>query len=312
MPEQNYFTHTKTISDGATTEYLVDAARLMSAGNRKQYVQVDQKGNAQTYLIRIRQRSYTGSDNAELRTTIKTAPNNYVTKAAVKAWHRARVKMLGRQGFSLKQLSPYARHLRVGWSSTGTAPTVLDASMYSGGIPEDTEFVVASQLDGDDTGALTSAKMVDTYTLTLLGDHETSNAAGDPTQYTTVGVNKAWLDARRQPMDTTNDATAESESSLDYQQIAHETNPLYEVLSGDNTAEELSEVVEDDQLVAPPWSNDDHWAEMAQGSLYSAVNSGMSECIFEAPLGLFVLDPDEIRSGATATWEIEVLDIYDM
>lgn len=95
-------------------------------------------------------------------------------------------------------------------------------------------------------------------------------------------------------------------------QIAHETNPLYEVLSGDNTAEELSEVVEDDQLVAPPWSNDDHYDAMAQGSLFTAVNSGTAECVFEAPLGLFVLDPDELRSGCTATWSIEVLDVYDM
>ena len=171
---------------------------------------------------------------------------------------------------------------------------------------------MASQLDSDDTGTLTSAKMVDTYTLCILGDHETSNASGDPTQYTTVGANKAWLDARRKPMRNAADGTLESSADLDHTQIAHETNPLYEVLSGDSTAEELSEVVEDDQLVAPPWSNDDHYAAMTQGSLYSAVNSGTAECVFEAPLGLFTLDPDELRNGATVTWSIEVLDVYDM
>ena len=113
MVEQNYFEHTKTITNGATAEYLVDAAQLMSAGNRRQYVQVDAKGNPQTYLIRLTQRSYDGSTNAELRTTVKTAPNNYVTKAAVKAWHRARVKMLERQGFScLLYTSPSPRDKR--------------------------------------------------------------------------------------------------------------------------------------------------------------------------------------------------------
>lgn len=315
MVEQNYFEVTKTISNNATTEYVVDAARMMSMGNRKQYVQVDGQGNAQTYLIRLKQRSYDGSTNAELRTTVKTAPNNYVTKSAVKAWHRGRVRMLGRQGFSLKQLSPYARHLRMDWrtgSDSFTAPTTLDTALYGGQAPEDTEFVVASQLDSDDTAALTSAKMVDTYTLALMGNHVTSNSAGDPTQYTTVSATKAWLDARRLPMRNQADATSESSADLDHKQISHETNPLYEVLSGDNTAEELSEVVEDDQLVAPPWVNDDHYEPMTQGSLYTAVNSGTAECVFEAPLGLFVLDPDELRSGATATWSIEVLDVYDM
>ena len=230
--------------------------------------------------MKITQYSYTGTDNAEIETIVQTAPNNYVTKSAVKAWHRARIKMLERQGISLKQLSPYTRHLHVGWDSDFTPDAQNE--LYSGDV-DNTQFAVEAQLDEDDTTALTSAMLVDNYTLTLLGDHVTTNTSGQPTKYSTVGVNKAWLDARRQPVRT---ATA-NEGTSDLETIDHETNPLYELMSGSSIAEEVSEIVQEDQIKAPPWSNDDHYDPMTQGYMYTAVNSGVSECIVEAPWGQY-------------------------
>ena len=173
---------------------------------------------------------------------------------------------------------------------------------------DNTQFAVEAQLDEDDTTALTSAMLVDNYTLTLLGDHVTTNTSGQPTKYSTVGVNKAWLDARRQPVRT---ATA-NEGTSDLETIDHETNPLYELMSGSSIAEEVSEIVQEDQIKAPPWSNDDHYDPMTQGYMYTAVNSGVSECIVEAPLGLIQLNVNELRAGGTARYTFEVLDIYDM
>lgn len=307
MPEQNRIIWDEAISSQATENVYIDLARAMSKINRKQYTQVDAKGNAQVYLVRIQQScsKLATTGTSEMTTTITTAPNNYVTKAAVKAWHRARVKMLTRQGMSLKQLSPYARHLRIAFDGSDSP----EAELYSGVGPEDTKFVVESQLDESNTGAITADDLVDTYTLTLVGDHATSST--DPTtKYTTVGVNKSWLDARRQPMNIT-DANAEGASELDHLQIAHETNPLYEILSGSSIAEELSEVVEDDQLVAPPWSNGDHYAAMTQAKLYSSHNAPDS-CLIEVPLGMMKLAATDEKDGGTLMWTIEVLDIYDM
>lgn len=305
MPEQNFFTATKTVSSGSAT-YLLEADRAMSKLNRKQYHQVDAKGNAQVYLIRITQTSTNAVDNSECRTFIRTAPNNYVTKAAVKAWHRARIEMLERQGISLKQLSPYTRHLRMGWVA-GESSTNLLGSLYSGTI-ENSDFAVEAQLDESDGTALTSAMLVDTYQLSLLGDHQTTNSAGEPTKYSKVGCNKAWLDARRQPVRT---QTAD-ETSAEGETIDHETNPLYEILAGSSIAEEVSEIVQADQLKQPPWVNDHHYDHMTSGVLFTAVNSGTAECIVEAPLGMLEITINELRSGCDATLTFEVLDIYDM
>lgn len=305
MTEQNFFQLSEVISDGATESLMIESDRAMSKINRKQYHQVDAKGNAQVYLVRIRQYSYTAADNSEVGTTVLTAPNNYVTKSAVKAWHRARIKMLERQGISLKQLSPYNRHLHVAWDSEAT-PSAQN-ELYQNDV-DDSQFAVEAQLDEDDVGALTSAKMVDNYTLTLLGDHVTTNSAGDPTKYDTVGVNKSWLDARRVPV------SVNDESDTDVETIDHETNPLYEIMAGSSIAEEISEIVQEDQIAKPPWSNSHHDRPMEQAYMFTATNSGVSECIVEAPLGLIQLNCTDLRStnDVTARFTFEVLDIYDM
>lgn len=307
MAEQNKIIWTEAVGSQATEQVYIDLPRAMSKLNRKQYVQVDAKGNPQVYLCRIRQNCFKDSTtgSSETITNITTAPNNYVTKSAVKAWHRARVRMLERQGISLKQLSPYSRHLRVAFDGNDT----YENELYSGEKPAETVFTVEAQLDSDNSTALTSASMVDGYTLTLVGDHVVEST--DPTtKYTTVGVNKSWLDARRQPMNV-GDGSGESATELDHLQIAHETNPLYEILSGSSIAEEVSEQVEDDQLTAPPWANLDHSAAMSQGFLYTSHNA-VDEIIVEVPLGMMKVDVTDERDGGTVKWTIEVLDIYDM
>lgn len=306
MAEQNRIIWSEVIATGQTEAIYFDLARAMSKLNRKQYVQVDGQGNAQCYLVRIKQNTFKDSatGSSEIQSSLTTAPNNYVTKAAVKAWHRARVRMLQRQGVSLKQLSPYTRHLRVAFDGSDSDETEL----YSG-LVEDTKFAVEAQMDSDVATALRATDMVDQYTLTLLGDHVIESQ--DPTtKYTTVGVNKSWLDARRQPM-TTGDSTAEASAELDHLQIAHEENPLYEILSGSSIAEEVSEIVEDEQLMEPPWSNGTHYAPMSQGYLYSSHNA-QDEIVIEVPLGLLKANVSDKRDGGTVSWTIEVLDIYDM
>lgn len=308
MAEQTRVHWDELISDTSTENHWFDFAAIFSKLNRKQYHQVDSKGNAQVYLLRIRQQSNNATDNSEIRTTLTTAPNNYVTKQAVKSWHRARIKMLERQGISLKSLSPYTRNLRVQLDTSAPSTGTSDGGLTSG-IPELSTFVVESQLDSDVSSALTSQSMVDSYTLTVLDDHVVEST--DPTRkYTTVGMNKAWLDARRKPY-TISDGSLET--GMAATAIQHETNPLYEVMSGSGIAEELSEVVQDEQIQEPPWDDGDHIAHMTQGNLYSALNSPQ-ETIIEVPLGLLKANITDLRqtNNTTVYWEIELIDIYDM
>ena len=138
--------------------------------SKKQYHQVDSKGNAQVYLLKITQASYSGSDQGDVRSTLSTAPNTYVTKQAVKAWHKARTAMFSKAGIKMKTLSPYMRNLRMELDASAPAGGTTPADL-SAGQSELSTLVNAGQFDESNTGAVTGDDLVDSYTLTLLGDH---------------------------------------------------------------------------------------------------------------------------------------------
>ncbi len=305
--------HTKivwneTITDQATETKYFDFADIFSKFNRKQYHQVDSKGNAQVYLIKITQASYTGADQGDVKTALFTAPNTYVTKQAVKAWHKARVAMFGKAGIGMKTLSPYTRNLRM----------ELDASADPGGTTDSdlankngelSTMVNSGQFDESNTGAVTGDDLVDSYTLTLLGDHVTSQTA-ETTKYTSVGVNQSWLDTRRKPY-----AVAEGslEAGVSATTVQHETNPLFEARALSGIAEEIVEVAQDEQSQPPPWVDSDQTGLVGVAGLYTANNS-TQEVIVEVPCGLMKATIQDLRSSnnVEVVWNIELLDIYDM
>ena len=305
--------HTKivwdeTITDAQTETHYFDFANIFSKFNRKQYHQVDSKGNPQIYLLKITQSSYTGADQGDVRSNLFTAPNTYVTKQAVKAWHKARVAMFAKAGIKMKTLSPYMRNLRMELDAsapaTGTTPADLRA-----GQSELSTLVNAGQFDESNTGNVTGDDLVDSYTLTLLGDHFTSQTA-ETTKYTTVGVNQSWLDTRRKPYAV---ADGSLESGVSDTTIQHETNPLFEARAMSGIAEEISEVAQDEQSMAPPWVDADQTALVGAAGLYTANNS-TQEVILEVPCGLMKATIHDLRStnNVEVTWNIELLDIYDM
>ena len=314
--------HTKiswgeTITDEATEGHYFDLAQVFSHYNRKQYHQVDGKGNAQTYLVKITQSSHSGADQGDVRSILSTAPNTYVTKQAVKAWHKARVAMYSRIGVKMKSLSPYTRNLRMAMVNSVISGTEADSLPSSGttngeltsGVPELSTIVQAGQFDEANTGSLTGDDMVDTYTLTLLGDHVTQQTA-ETTKYTTVGVNQAWLDSRRTPY-TLSDASVETGMSAT--SIQHGENPLFEVRAFSGIAEEVAAVAQDEQIQEPPWENATQTGLVDCAVMYTANNS-TQEVILEVPCGLMFASIKDLRStnAVTVNWTIELLDIYDM
>ena len=305
--------HTKiswneTITDNTTETHYFDFARIFSKFNRKQYHQVDSKGNAQIYLLKITQASYTGADQGDVRSKLFTAPNTYVTKQAVKAWHKARVAMFAKAGIKMKTLSPYTRNIRMELDASapagGTTAAALDA-----GSSELSTLVNSGQFDESNTGAVTGDDLVDSYTLHLLGDHVTSQTA-ETTKYTSVGVNQSWLDTRRKPYAVGEGSEGAGELAT---AVQHETNPLFEARALSGIAEEIVEVAQDEQIQAPPWVDADQTALVEQVGMYSANNS-TQEVIIEVPCGLMKATIQDLRStnNVSLTWNIELLDIYDM
>ncbi len=134
----------------------VDFSRAFSAYNRKHMKQVDGKGNAQVYLVKVTQQPDISDSSVMLNTVVRTAPNTYVTKAGVKAWHYARKKMFEDQGISLKSLSPYMRELSFVLQD-GTN-TNLAAGLYTNTL-EKSRLVNYSQVDDSGAVALTTENL---------------------------------------------------------------------------------------------------------------------------------------------------------
>ena len=292
--------------DGASDTHYFDFAQIFSKFNRKQLNQVDGKGNAQCYLIKIRQNSVSGSDSAEIHSKLYTAPNNYVTKQAVKRWHQARVDMFAKHGVKMKTLSPYARNLRVAYDVSAPVNGTTDSDLYAG-VPERSTFVQSAQFDEANSTALTNQSMVDAYNLTLLGPSVTTGTS--PTiKYSTVGVNASWLLSRRKPY-TVPDSSAEAGQTAK----TISSNPLLEIQAASGVATAVITEAKDEQVQEPPWDDSDHSAEMQVANLYSAINT-FQETIIEVPLGLMKAISTDLRSSnvPTMVWDIELLDVYDM
>ena len=298
----------EVLTDSSTESHYFDFPQIFSKFNRKQYHQVDSKGNAQVYLLKITQASYTGSDQGDVRTTLSTAPNTYVTKQAVKAWHQARVAMFDKAGIKMKTLSPYTRNLRMELDTDAPATGNSSAELRTGS-PELSTMVNAGQFDEANTGAVTGDDLVDTYTLHLLDDHVVTQTA-ETTKYTSVGVNQSWLDARRKPYQV---ADGSQESGVLDTTIQHGENPLFEARALSGIAEEIVAVAQDEQVQPPPWTDATQTGLVNIAAMYSANNS-TQEVIIEVPCGLMKASITDLRGSPAANviWNIELLDIYDM
>lgn len=290
--------------------YHLNFARIFSQINRKHFPQVDEQGNALNYIVAVKQASPDHTGNSQVVTAITTANQGYVTKAAVKAWHRARNKMLRREGITKKQLGPYSRSLRF-------PMTASDTTITGGGAPGTagewtyTKFAVESPQDTEDTsGDVTSANLVDDYSLTLTGASVKESAEEGETKYTTVGIIESWLQSRRQKSDFV---------QTDSTEMDHETNPLYNILSGTMASEEVLEIVEDHQKELAPYSTQDSaWTDKFDaGRLTSAVNI-VDQTIITAPCGLaqFTVtsqnSDSDTATDSTVSWEFELLDVVPM
>lgn len=310
MQTRSFWSETIDESSNTTETKYLNFALHFSRLNRRYLPQVDEKGNALNYIVAIKQRSRpaAASSNAhQVISTMNTANNGYVTKAAIKAWHRARVKMLRREGFSLKDLGPYHRSLRFALNtSSGGGDAFSTGGEYSA-----TRIAVETAMDSANASdTLEADNIIDDYTLTLCDDTvATGSAEGGETKYTTVGIIASWLDSRRSTSDFIN-----ADVSID-----HEANPLYNLLSGSMASEEVLEIVADHQQEEPPYGADTVWDDLfSQASLSTTIQSGWDQTIVSCPAGLMQMVIQSLNSdGNTDTdvivdYSFELLDIVPM
>ncbi len=101
-----------SLAAGASENYYVNSAHLLSMMNRKAFHQVTRDGHLKNYDLEIQVFNMVNASTA-----VYTAPLSYVTYNATRAWHFARKERYEEAGFKLSELG-YGSRLRVGLDAT--------------------------------------------------------------------------------------------------------------------------------------------------------------------------------------------------
>lgn len=316
--EQNKLFMTDTLDAAAGQTVVIDLAKMMSSLNRKHIPNVDRNGNAQMFLVKVR--VVNGTDAS---TVIRTAPNLYPTKAAVKAWHDARVEMITRTGAKMSDLGPYARHLRPFLDvnhEDGTTTELDDETSVQLGFALNTHFQgdeytrseLATTVPAKEniTASVAMYDLVDTYRLHLCGasvvepsDHAESGSVSDQDSFKSVGIIDSWLTSvKKKPLGTADTLRIQS------------NNPLLQLVSDSQSSEEVLEIAEESAAEGRPWDLDGSQYTSLTGQAYFRSTSSQSkeELIF-VPCGILEMAQTNNHSASEVViTEFEVLDIYDM
>ncbi len=294
---------------------------MASSLNRKHIPNVDRTGNAQVFLIKVTPRAAVSS-----LTTVMTAPNLYTTKDAVREWHNARVKMVTRGGMKMKDLGPYARHLRPFLNvehENGTLAELDTETAPNGWLPncefqgdEYTRTRLAVSTPGENTMSTTtfqSRDQVDTYSLTLCDasvaesttadDPDESTGGSDQDSYVSVGMIDSWLSSiSKKPLATADTLRIQAD------------NPLLQLKIDSPSSEEVLEIIEDSAEEGRPWDLDGSQYTALTGQAYYRSSANQSkETIVFVPCGLLqIVQANGHGSTETITTEFEVIDVYDM
>lgn len=313
-----------------TDTCYLNLARLMSSANRKQFHQVDKRGNAQLYTVAFKYATPDGS------LKVSAAPNTYYVRRAVQAWHKAWLKMFRRLGLSQKDLGTYGNTLRPFFNSVHEVnpdrelTTQTDDSGGRGYVypPASGEWTysraaVATPMEKENhpssTYAVRPSDLVDTYAFTLLGYSVTEDTSGvdkspdisgtssDQEKYVSVGMVHEWLESFKQRATVPAGGAADLLSSTG-------DNPLLELLADSQSSKEAIEIAADVQAEAPPWDRDSSQYANAVYKRLHRYSTSDDTIIMEIPCGVCEVMTQEFTGSAAVESQIsvEVLDIRDM
>jgi len=235
------------IAAAGTGTYYLNAAYIMSNINRKAYHQVTRSGHMKSYAIGI---SVFNCKNAS--TTIYTAPNNYASENAVRAWHFARKARYEDAGYSLSDLG-HGERLRFAFDATSVAldqttatdfvkPQHLDNTVDERGEWDLSDVIITPPITG--AAATSDAELTDTFKLFMCGDHVDVPGSGN-LRYNYVGMLQSWTENRRgwgAPSD---------------EEVMQPENPLAFARMSELSSLEITTEVGDEQQQGPPYSNVD-------------------------------------------------------
>jgi hypothetical protein len=252
-----------------------------------------------------------------------TAPNTYITKNAVKAWHDARVEMFKRAGIKMKDLG-YGRSLRPYLDvnhqngTTVEIDTETDAVLgitphFQGQEWNYSQAAVSTPMEEEANTQVIydSQELVDTYHFTLLGDSvaesdgatgDQSDSGGNAQSFVSVGMISEWLDSFKKRQTVASATAIDADNAL-----------LQLMSSGGPQVEEVLELAEDQQEELRPWDLDGSAYTTAVASGYAkTLGLGSDYVVFQAPCGLAQITLGNDHTAETIQCVFDVLDIEDM
>lgn len=255
----------------ASSAELFNAARVFSSLNRKMIAPVDSQGNAQAFALNVK--AYSASANT---ITLSTASNSYVTKQAVKAWHKVWKQKFTESGVSMKDLGPYGRVFKPRLKAT-ESPLGSGAEIGRGEWNY-SDVVQTAPITGGST--LTGTEVTDQFTLSLCGS-TTEDSSSDGRRFANVGMIESWLGSRRKYAGS--DGGDGSEVQED--SVFDQDNPLLLARGGELHSEMLLDEVRDLQKDEPPYTESDFVDLYVQAKMKCSGDL-MAETDLIAPCGL--------------------------
>lgn len=274
---------------------LFNAAHVYSSLNRKMIAPVDSQGNAQAFALNIK--VYSDAANTA---TFATASNSYVTKQAIKRWHRVWASKLKEAGVTMKDLGPYGRvfkpRLNASDSNFGSAGEVGRGQWnYS-----DIVTVAAS---GMSSSSVEAQDLADQYSLHILGSSVTEDTGLETRKFSSVGMIESWLGSRKKPLGADDNIAGDS---VNEDLVFDQDNPLLLARGGTLASEVMLDEVRDMQKEEPPYSEGDFTSSYTQAKVKTNADL-YGECDIIAPCGLV-----EVTTTAAATVIFTLVGIGDM
>lgn len=280
----------------AQTDKLFNAAKVYSSLNRKMIAPVDAGGNAQAFALNVK--VYSAGANT---TTLETASNSYVTKQAVKAWHRVWSAKLKDAGISMKDLGPYGRVFKPRLNAS-------DTSLGSGAEEGRGEWnysdivTIPAATDMSSTDAIERRDLADQYTISLLGSTTAEDVGDETRKYTNVGMIESWLGSRKKYAGADGGDGSEMQEDLVFDQ----DNPLLLARGGNVASKIMLDEVRDLQKDEPPYTESDFIGAYKQAIVNSNADL-MGQCDILAPCGLV-----QVSTTAACTLVFTLVGIGDM
>lgn len=262
---------------GATKDWYINAAWIMSQMNRKAFHQVTKDGHLKYYGLGIQVFNCVNAS-----TTIRTAQMGYPTQNAVRAWHFARKERYSDAGFNLSDLG-HGERLRFALDKTHQDLDPTDATDAASLIrPSWLTYTVAEQGEWDwsdviitpplestsATADIHSDDLQNTFKLHLCGDH-TETGDGVSLRFSHVGMIQSWTENRK------------AWSEPDSEETVQPENPLAFARMSESVSMRITEEVADEQKQSPPYSNTDD--DDAESVFAELIVQGLLESKFPNP-----------------------------